>query len=410
MKPWGARMTAYHSPLRNSVKNAPHEDAAQPRVEGLRVLLRVPDVTLAPSSHVDESDHAAPPTSGAVSSNPAAALAALASSLRTTTEQLQADAVQVSAGPKTAMTDALRDASLATRTAPAAPPGPSEPTAVVRWTAFQLWLRTTTGRWFEPQSLISIAVVLCICSIAAMLIGRQNRGQATRSGPPDNTANVPAEMAPPPVAMGEPSAGLPIPPDDLMQVPADMPAALPSAVTTAPPGNESPTVAAVGPAWELAGATAPTAGEAPVGRPWSSQAAVANSPASVPDYQPQASVQAPSGWVNVWPDQDHVERLPPLSAAPNSPGSTTPLPTRNGPDGVLRNRFAEPRNDARAATPPPPRRTTEFTAQRQDAFANEPAFVGRPGDLPTVEMTAQPPAARITRITPLTEAEPGAAP
>lgn len=420
----GRRMAAFNSSLRSTAEPfggaLPAPGNADSKLEGLRVLLRVPQVDLDAAPGTESPDPTAA-TGDVPVNDPAAALAALACSLRTTTAQMDADAAELNAGAREAAAAgyAAKQATVGPQAgsssqptlqgvpseAEQAPAGQPSATAIAA-AKFNFWLQATIGRWFEPQSLISIAAVLCVCSIAVMLIGRRQHTPAGRARAPEAVANLPAEIAPPPVAMGEPSGGMPTPPADLMNVPSDMPTAPPSAMVNTPAANEPGSAAAMGPALGGDAAYAPASNALPEssvagGYVPSAAPPLANTPASI--SQSNRPLQNPD-----WSNQEQVERLPPLYAAPNSPGAMPPLPTRNGPDGVLRNRFAEPGSNTRAAVAP--NRSSEFVARRPEAVANQPAGVTPTGPQADVEMTAQPPAARITRITPLAEAEPGAAP
>lgn len=426
-------MAANPTPLRRTAASTQVEaGAAEVRVEGLRVLLRIPEVAataalqsgalsdgaLGSSPSLIQSD-AQPEGRLSVAGDPAAALAALASSLRATTTQLQADAAATASGPNSDAASALQAAALA-----AGPRGDETDNATKPAASglamLQAWLRAATGRWLEPQSLISIAAVLCVCSITVMLLGRRPAPTTPAAGPVDATANMPAEIMPPPVALGEPSDGMPTPPADLLMAPAEMPTTPPSEMANAPAISE-PSQRGAEP--QIAG---PPAGPSFDNGPALDAASAANQPAKVsPQFSSSAQLstalppvanmpaqvpgQTPANWPRAaWPNLDQVERLPPLSAGPNSPGSGRPGPTRNGPDGVLRNRFAEPSLNSRAAVDPP--QQPEFVARRPEAVANQPATVHPQASQPALEVPAQPPAARITRITPLAEAEPGAAP
>lgn len=431
-------MAANPTPLRRTAASTHVEaSAAEVRVEGLRVLLRIPEVAATAALESGALDNGAlgsspsliqgdaiqsgaqPAGRSSAPSDPAVALAALASSLRATTTQLQADAAATTSGPNSDAASALQAAALA-----AGPRGDETDNATKPAASglamLHAWLRAATGRWLEPQSLISIAAVLCVCSITVMLLGRRPAPTTPAAGPADATANMPAEIMPPPVAMGEPSDGMPTPPADLLMAPAEMPMAPPSAMANAPainepslPGAETQSAGPPagpnfdnGPALDAANAANQPANVGPQfsgnAQPSTALPPVANMPAQVPG-------QSQANWPRAaWPNLDQVERLPPLSAGPNSPGSGRPGPTRNGPDGVLRNRFAEPGLNSRAAVDP--RQQPEMVARRPEAVANQPATVQPPAAQPAIEMPAQPPAARITRITPLAEAEPGAAP
>lgn len=429
-------MTAYRRQLRRDdvAPAAAEGPAAQPAyatVDGLRVLLRIPDVSEA------QSDAALGRANFDAESRTNAALAALlqpltvegpAADVRTSSDSPGENEIQIAW--KAAALAAGHDASSSNSGALA-----SEDTPIAAPTGgFRGWLSAAVARWTEPQSLVTVAAVLCVCSLAVVLL----KSRGSKDGRPADHAvavNAPAEVAPPPIAMGEPAGGMPAPPDDLLSVPADMPEAPPSAASNAPafvtaPAAENPptapdaappaaaptlesTAPAAGPvenAWSNAAPAADPWGVAPPGGPGeanaSVQAAVTNPLAGMathPQYRPQQPNTA-------WPPQDQVERLPPLAAPPQQSPSD-PLPTRSGPDGVLRNQFAPPGPRTRADNAAPP--NAYYIARRPSAVANQPAVIPDAVGAPSsgaVEMSAQPPAARITRITPLAETEAGAAP